>query len=68
MKKQKTYCERCKKALDPEKIKWLELSATDGKYYEDIPAGHRSQGFFSFGVACATTQLKNTKNVPANKD
>jgi hypothetical protein len=31
---------------------------TDGKYYNQIPDGHDSQGAFSFGKACAKTQLK----------
>lgn len=53
-------CERCGEKLNPKKVKWLELSQTDGNYYETIPKGHISQGAFSFGTACATTQLKET--------
>ena len=42
--------------------KQLELSITDGKYYPEgcLPSGHESQGGFSFGRACAKTQLKET--------
>jgi hypothetical protein len=53
-------CERCGQAIDPKKAKWLELSNTDGNYYETTPKGHISQGGFSFGTDCATTQLKET--------
>jgi hypothetical protein len=31
---------------------------TDGNYYNQIPEGHDSQGGFSFGKACAKSQLK----------
>ena len=42
--------------------KQLELSITDGKYYPEgcLPSGHESHGGFSFGRACAKTQLKET--------
>lgn len=56
-------CERCEEVLNPKKVKWLELSQTDGNYYVDkLPVGHISQGAFSFGTACATKQIKETVN------
>lgn len=58
------WCERCGEKLNPVKAVWLELSQTDGKYYTKIPEGHDSQGGFSFGAACAKTQLKETKIKP----
>jgi hypothetical protein len=51
-------CERCGKVLDPRKAVWLELSNTDGKYYQEIPAGHVSQGAFCFGKDCAEIETK----------
>jgi len=62
MKEQTIYCERCGEKLNPKKAKWLELSNTDGNYYVEIPKGHISQGGFSFGTACATTQINETIN------
>lgn len=55
-------CERCNELINPKTAVWLELSNTDGKYYPEgeIPEGHESQGGFSFGKACAITQLKET--------
>lgn len=53
----KIKCEKCGETLTPSKVKWLELSQTDGKYYTAIPAGHISQGSFPFGSACAKSQL-----------
>ena len=55
-------CERCNEKLNPKTTVWLELSMTDGKYYpsDKFPEGHESQGGFSFGRACAKTQLKET--------
>ena len=61
MENQTIYCERCGEKLNPKKAQWLELSNTDGNYYLEIPKGHVSQGGFSFGTACAKTQLKETK-------
>lgn len=55
------YCERCEKKLNPKTAVWLELSNTDANYYEAIPEGHVSQGCFSFGIACAKNELKDTK-------
>ncbi len=49
----KERCECCGKALNPDRTVWLELSNTDGKYYNIIPVGHVSQGGFPFGTACA---------------
>jgi hypothetical protein len=56
---EKIYCERCNERLNPKTAVWLELSNTDGKYYTEIPKGHISQGVFSFGKACAKTELKS---------
>jgi len=61
MKKEVIYCQRCNEKLNPDKAVWLELSNTDGYYYTEIPAGHVSQGGFSFGRACAKTELAETK-------
>jgi hypothetical protein len=54
-------CERCGKPLEPGRIHWLELSSTDGKYYEVIPEGHISQGLFAFGSDCAKLETQITK-------
>lgn len=59
--KQIIRCERCNEIIDANKAVWLELSNTDNNYYKEIPQGHESQGGFSFGTACAKTQLKETK-------
>jgi hypothetical protein len=59
----KIRCERCGEILNPDRAVWLELSQTDGKYYVEIPKDHVSQGGFSFGSACAKTQLKETKKL-----
>lgn len=56
----KVKCEKCGEILDGNNVKYLELSNTDGNYYETIPKGHISQGLFPFGTACATTQLRET--------
>lgn len=56
-KTQTIWCERCQRRLNPAKAVWLELSNTNGQYYEDIPKGHVSQGAFPFGLACAEAQL-----------
>ena len=66
MENQVVRCERCNEKLNPKKVVWLELSMTDGNYYEPekFPSDHESQGGFSFGSACAKTELKETqKNV-----
>ncbi len=62
MSKNVIRCERCGEILNPERVVWLELSQTDGNYYVEVPGGHTSQGGFSFGQACAKTQLAETKN------
>jgi hypothetical protein len=49
----KIRCEKCNEVLNPKKVVYLELSNTDGKYYETIPEGHVSQGEFPFGKTCA---------------
>jgi hypothetical protein len=53
-------CERCNELINPKTAVWLELSITDGKYYQEnhLPPGHDSQGGFSFGRKCSETQLK----------
>jgi hypothetical protein len=58
------YCQRCGEKLKPQRIVWLELSNTDGNYYEideltqrSIPEGHKSQGAFPFGSTCAKKQI-----------
>lgn len=60
MKKNVIKCEKCGEVLDPKKVKWLELSETDGHYYTQIPKSHTSQGAFSFGTTCATNEIKKT--------
>jgi len=62
MNEQTIYCERCGEKLNPKTSVWLELSMTDGNYYKEIPEGHDSQGGFSFGKACAKSQLKEELN------
>jgi len=52
----KIRCTRCDEIL--KKVVWLELSITDGKYYNELPNDHESQGGFPFGTSCAKTQLK----------
>jgi hypothetical protein len=54
-------CERCGETLSPDRVEWLELSNTDGKYYRVIPAGHESQGAFPFGSTCAKKEITNSK-------
>jgi hypothetical protein len=58
-------CERCGEVLKDKRVVWLELSNTDGKYYEinelterSIPEGHVSQGAFPFGATCAKKQIQ----------
>jgi hypothetical protein len=60
MKPEVIRCERCGEVLNPSKVKWLELSSTDGNYYTTLPINHVSQGSFSFGTTCATTEIKQT--------
>lgn len=61
-------CERCGKRLtDVEHSKFLELSQTDGLYYDNIPKGHLSQGAFPFGTTCATEQIKETTEILKQK-
>ena len=54
-------CTKCNEILKS-KIVWLELSNTDGQYYEQIPENHISQGGFPFGQKCAQTELNQVKN------
>lgn len=51
-------CERCGEVLQPERVVWLELSITDGKYYFTLPEDHESQGGFAFGSTCARKQIE----------
>lgn len=60
MKNEVIKCERCGEVLNPKKVKWLELSTTDGNFYVELPKGHESQGAFSFGTVCATNQINET--------
>jgi hypothetical protein len=54
-------CERCGAKLNEKAIVWLELSQSDGLYYDEIPQGHKSQGAFPFGKDCAREQLNDTR-------
>jgi hypothetical protein len=56
------HCERCNERLNPKTAVWLELSNSNGMYYTEIPAGHDSQGMFSFGRACAKKELAELIN------
>ena len=51
-------CEQCSRLVHKNKVVWLELSNTDGRYYEELPEGHVSQGGFPFGKDCAQVVLK----------
>lgn len=62
MKRHPTKCERCGEILIAERVVWLELSQTDGKYYRTLPVGHISQGGFPFGSTCSEKQLKEDRN------
>lgn len=53
-------CERCNEILNPKNVKWLEMSNTDGMYYDKIPNSHDSQGAFPFGTRCAIKQVRET--------
>jgi len=55
-----THCIKCDKPLKDALIIWLELSVTDGNYYENLPSNHTSQGSFPFGRRCAVIQLEET--------
>lgn len=57
-KSERIFCQRCNQVLHPNRITWLELSNTDGNYYNEVPSGHTSQGAFPFGSACGKAQLK----------
>ena len=52
-------CENCGKDLKYTEAAWLELSQTHGRYYQEIPKGHESQGAFPFGKACAKKVVRN---------
>jgi hypothetical protein len=53
-------CERCNQKIDHDKTIWLELSNTSGNYYETLPYGHESQGYFPFGIVCSHVQIQET--------
>jgi len=55
-------CTRCGKPLGEgvNEPVILELSNTDGHYYQSIPPGHVSQGGFPFGLRCATLECLDT--------
>lgn len=54
VKNDRLFCKHCYKELNPKTCVWLELSWRTGKYYnEGIVPEEFSQGFFSFGKACA---------------
>jgi hypothetical protein len=67
MKKEIIICERCGEVLVPERTKWLELSITDGNYYEKIPEGHESQGGYAFGSTCAKKTIEFTNKILNNE-
>ena len=56
----KIKCTRCGKELKGEDPVILELSNTDGHYYQEIPKEHVSQGGFPFGLKCATLECCDT--------
>lgn len=51
-------CERCGEPLKAERIVWLELSQTSGRYYLSLPERHESQGQFPFGRDCAQREVQ----------
>lgn len=53
-------CTRCGKELKGEDPIILELSNTDGHYYQEIPKDHVSQGGFPFGTKCAVLECLDT--------
>ena len=59
---EKKRCYQCGKVLsDKHRPSTLELSNTDGKWYEYIPEGHISQGGFNSGSTCVKRVLKTGK-------
>lgn len=57
------YCERCGDVLDQAKAVWLELNIYTGCFHKDgeVPQ-EESQGYFSFGSACAKAVLDSGGN------
>lgn len=54
------YCERCGERLREDRAVWLELNTRTLLYHQkdgEVPP-EESQGSFSFGKACARTQLR----------
>jgi hypothetical protein len=55
------WCECCGRSLKGKRVKWLELNCDTGRW-SDPDAGmlsaDESQGFFTFGAACAKRKLK----------
>ena len=56
----KIRCTTCNKVLSSNDIVELELSITDGRYYDVLPPKHESQGYFPFELKCAVKELCNT--------
>jgi hypothetical protein len=52
------FCERCGEQLNPDTAVWLELSWKTNRYAGAVPT-EESQGWFSFGRACAKAVLAN---------
>lgn len=61
------YCERCEEQLKPGREVWLELNTRTGLYHAegDFPADGLSQGWFTFGSACAKRELADTRKAEA---
>lgn len=51
-------CERCGRPINRMRCAWLELDQRTNTYHdrEDVPEA-KSQGWFPFGIACATKIL-----------
>jgi len=64
-------CLCCGKVLDPNKIKWLELSTNTGLYTDSdvvkVPE-EESQGFFAFGITCAAKVVKRGGQCECHKN
>jgi hypothetical protein len=58
LREDERFCTCCKKPLSG-KVRWLELDQRTWKYHDrgDVPTD-QSQGWFVFGLTCATNELK----------
>jgi len=56
-------CNRCGQDLFEKRAIWLELSITDGRYYDEIPKGHESQGYFLFDESCAAKLISQPAQI-----